>query len=854
MGFPDERDRNLIRHAERVESLASDLCEWLGQFNTARESQELLPVSEGDEFEVLRLRRLAGNLYTSAKVPVAAAAYGASQVGKSLFMGQVLKPHSEQFSPLGRDEQHGPPAYYKDLSFTADLNPQSGANEATALVTRFTTKDRVAVSVAPEYPVMVRALTRAEWLRVLARGFQVECKTPLVSWQQAELEELFEQLSQGFAGPQVDRQWRMDLLDAFSYMRTCDPRGFPAPEAVLNGLLSRYPLSAEGYVGAAAALFWDKWPSLTDLFLRIGRFLERISAGDHDPAILTHWMGVRYLLDSQRTKVHQRQTSKCFPRVDWADFYLKERNGWWVLDYQPDTGRGTEDLAVIQAGMLEMVIPVLPHRLTDDWRRVIEQMDFLDVPGMRAVRAGVEKGKRERADTLEEQMEIVKRGKVSYLFERYTDELQIQTLLLLSRYGNLEVKAQMKYHVEKWGKARYGEKVWPQKVADEIPALFVGMTGIDEEFRNRADYADRMLYEKRLGELVDTLGGVMNDFGGKGKTFNNCYPIRYPGTWDTTAEERRQADPEKWVRARQAFLDAEHVKRYLRDPALRWDTAMRDEDGGLSLIAAGIRAVTTSADKQDQLQREIQEAGDRLLQLARGWVVSSDTNVDRQKRIGVARRILEWLTADPRIVYYRVHALQESLSVREGDELSLADCADITSRRHGDPLPRQLREFLHEWAAVWAPKRWEEQAARNDEGQPWLEPAEVHAFVRYLKDYLVKQDVFEDLLRRLTPVVYLKTRDEAARRRARRQYVRIILNDYLLNPGASLTPLAAEELAGKEEGNGDRDRLAPFGLMAPFLRRWIDRLPQALALGAGEHVQVPPGNEELIRILDPFEK
>ena len=50
---------------------------------------------------------------------------------------------------------------------------------------------------------------------------------------------------------------------------------------------------------------------------------------------------------------------------------------------------------------------------------------------MRAVRTGVEQGKRTEADTLEEQMEIVKRGKVSYLFERYTDELQIQTLLLL---------------------------------------------------------------------------------------------------------------------------------------------------------------------------------------------------------------------------------------------------------------------------------------------------------------------------------------------------------------------------------------------------------------------------------------
>ena len=108
-------------------------------------------------------------------------------------------------------------------------------------------------------------------------------------------------------------------------------------------------------------------------------------------------------------------------------------------------------------------------------------------------RAAVDAGacnRRPRADTVDEQMEIVKRGKVAYLFERYTDELLIQTLLLLARGGNLEVTAQMKFHIDKWGKARYGEEVWPTKVKDELPALFLGITGIDEEFRNREEDAD----------------------------------------------------------------------------------------------------------------------------------------------------------------------------------------------------------------------------------------------------------------------------------------------------------------------------------------------------------------------------
>jgi len=569
MGFPDERDRNLIRAAERVEHLAIDLNDWLSEHNPSRKATDLLPIAESDEFEILQLRRLAGSLYTSAKVPVAAAVYGPSQVGKSLLVGQVLRPHSENFCPIGGDETLGPPAYYKELSFDTDLNPQCGSNEATALVTRFTTKDRIGASVSPEYPVMVRALTRVEWLRVLARGFHVECKTPDRTCTQSELEELFEDLSRDYPGDTVDRKWRMDILDAYSYMRNVDRRGFQSKEAIVNGLLSRYALSEEGYIACAATLFWDNWSSLTNLFIKISNFLNRITLGDHDPAIFTHWAGVRFLLDSQRAKMHERRNSKVWEKVDWADMYLVEHDKYCVLEYRPGSGMGNEELETIQGGMLELAMPVLPHRLNDDWRRVVEQMDFLDIPGMRAGRQGAEQGKRTAADSLEEQMEIVKRGKVAYLFERYTEELQIQTLLLLCRGGNLEVTSQMKHHIDKWGRARYGEKTWPTRVPDDVPALFLGMTGIDEEFRNRDEYADKGLYDNRLGQVVDALGSVMNDFGGRGKAFTNTYPIRYPGTWDTDEEARQAEDPEKWNRARKAFLESEMVKEYMRAPELR---------------------------------------------------------------------------------------------------------------------------------------------------------------------------------------------------------------------------------------------------------------------------------------------
>jgi hypothetical protein len=361
-----------------------------------------------------------------------------------------------------------------------------------------------------------------------------------------------------------------------------------------------------------------------------------------------------------------------------------------------------------------------------------------------------------------------------------------------------------------------------------------------------------VLYDARLRQLADALSHVVNDFGGRGKTFRNTYPIRYPGTWDTTAEQRQKESPEKWDKARAAFLESELVSRYVDNVGQRWDIAMRDDDGGLSLISGGFRRVTTAEEKQNQLQQQITEVRNRLLHLARSWTVDPDANVDREKRIAAANRVLEWLRESEEAIYYRVHALEESLCFQEGDELQISDCADVPTRRHADPLPRQLRQALHEWATTAVPKRWQQYIAGHEEDGPWLDPNDLNAFVRYLRDFFYTDGIFDELIKRLEPIVNLKLRDEAARRRARRKFVRTILNDFVMNPGPSLAPMKDPETGEVPRANDDE--LEGFGLMGTFVRRWVQRLPLVLAAGGGEHVRLPPGNAELIEILEPFDK
>ena len=846
MAFPDDRDRALQRRASQVLNAAEDLTDWMSRYKSDRQKSDLSPISATDEYQLFQLRRRAGNLLRSSKVPVAAAVYGASQVGKSLFVGRVLRPADSRFCPLGRDEVLGPPSYFSDLSFDEDLNPQCGSNEATAIVTRFTTKDRFDETVPTKFPVLVRGLSRAELLRVLARGFRSECDTPPDDlWQESQLEALFEHSASGTGD--ADRDWRMDLLDVYSYLRRLEPLRFRADESMVNGLISRYPLSHDGYVEVVARLCWNSWPTITGLFNTIWKFLEETHKHGRD-GIACHWAAVRFLLDSQRTIQHENRNSKVFQKVCWNDLVDRFEDGWYVLDYQPGQGPPRHDLSTIQSAMLELVVPVLPDRINEEWGHVLKQIDFLDIPGMRSQGRGAEEGLLKAADSIDDKMSIVKRGKVFYLFDRYIEEMQIQTLLLLIRSGNLEVKGLLKEYVDKWGRIRYGKENWPGRVNETPPAFFVGMTGIDDEFRTRDAKAE--IYNARLRVIVtETFKEVMTDFGGPSRRFTNIYPIRYPGSWDANSEQQAKFGAANWERAGTAFCEAEMVQEYVADFDRKWRAAIKDGDGGASLIAMAFRQCTSSLRKQDELAMAIDEIKSALKNLAQSWAVDPNANLNRDRRAASADTIMNWCLKDEQKVYSRINALREVLCFRPGDVVVLADLADISRgpKQRPEPLEnrltRELPSLLMDWGKLQTPERWREYITANNDVGSGLNPESFSTFTRYLAEYLCSEPILKQLMSRLTGIISLQNRDEMARKNARRKFTRQILNDFVMNPGPDVAP-RAPSVAVETEGD--------YGLMTPFVNRWLTRLPEALASAAGVDTQIPPGNSELHEWLEEF--
>lgn len=856
MPFPDPHDIKLMRDAGKLVADSEKLSDWVGQFGPRR-VRGVKAISPDSQFELLQLRRKARALYASARVPVAVGVYGLSQVGKSLLIGSVLDPERAGDATLGRDEHVGD-GRFERVSFREDLNPRTIDFEATALVTRLTTKDRMPTAgAASPLPVMVRALNRSQWLAVLGRGFQMECAEGDAVWTPSSFEELLDQLSKEFPATRVDPAWRSDLLDAYTELLVERKHLLKLTETQFFGLLSRYPLNDTGYVRLAARLFWDNWSQLTTLFERVAKFLASIAQHNHttdevlnDSYLHCDWRAVRFLLDSQRTPTY---ASPNLGENRWDEFRIVR--GERALELRPSADGEKVDLGTIQAGMLEMVIPVLPERLTENWRRVLQSVDLLDLPGARPGRTA-SGGKRRADEVLEEAdlQQIVKRGKVAYLFERYSADKQIHTLLMLVRGGNLNDGGTLRDHVNRWGLSRYENRWFAQVPSGETPSLFLGLTGFDQPFRHLADPVESSLFDARLSELRNALNPLMDNFGGDGRPFQNIYLIRYPGSWDANAESRRREGEAKWDKAYEAFLKSRQVQTYVEDAPLKVERAKLDQDGGLSLLSERFAQVTQADGKQEELRAHINDSRLRLAALAESWYVAKDIGVKRRERRELAEKVLAWL--DSSHAMYRVHALIDSLSLQDGDSTWLADLADPTSlhdvvsaKDSREQLGERLREFLRFWSLELAPKRWKrhldqcrKQLANQFEklhDTQKLTEADFGKLAAFLKDYLCMAEPYASLCDALLPIVELRLTDKMSlQQNARRRYVRMVLNDYLLNPGPNPSPLESDS----------RPAQVSWGLAAEFVHRWRTRLPVVLGVG-GRDEEIPPGNDELGGLL-----
>jgi hypothetical protein len=592
-----------------------------------------------------RAARRADRLARAARTRMSVSVFGPSQAGKSFLVSVLARPEGGRLVA----DFPGPGG---TLDYISQINPE-GEGESTGLVTRFT---RVRDPAPEGFPIRLVLLTDADIARTVINSFYRDGDQSEDPPEPAALTAHLDAF-RGRTGALQAGLAHEDVLEIADYVGNTFGRS--AHAAALRGfweeaaeIAPRLPLPDRA---AFLSILWGGHQALTDLYAQLAGALAAIDHAEevHVPlAALT-----------------PRETSI----ID-----VKTLHG--LMDPAVATG-ATATLAVRTPGGRVVDLPraavcalaaelVVPMR--DDPSPLFATTDLLDFPGAR------NRFKRPLsvilADPAKSVPEVLLRGKVSYLFDRYVEMQEITSMLLCIPDSNMDT-VDLPGLTDHWIALTHGNA--PDKRADQPCILFLVLTKFDKHLADSAaSGGDTTRFERRMfASLQEKFGKGQDDWVNHwtpDQPFRNCYWLRNPnyfvdGLLDYDDDRREMSiRPDKVARMaelREGCLAAPSVQRHFRDPAAAWDAAMTLNDGGVSYLTGRLAAVCRPDSKIRQISAQIDRLAADLTRALDDHHVDDDVEARILAKRQAASIVIDSLEAA--LGSHRFGAVMDSLSVAE---------------------------------------------------------------------------------------------------------------------------------------------------------------------------------------------
>jgi hypothetical protein len=250
-------------------------------------------------------------------------------------------------------------------------------------------------------------------------------------------------------------------------------------------------------------------------------------------------------------------------------------------------------------------------------------------------------------DTDDALRDLLLRGKVAYLFDRYVENQEITSMLLCIQNGNMDTTSLPRL-VENWIALTHGNSPANRQGLDT--ALFFVFTMFDTLLVDSgSDGGPVARFQRRVNaSLLEKFTQVADPWVTEwtpGKPFKNCFWMRnpqYPAEAVIQYENGREVvlRAEKIDRLgelKRGCLAAENVQRHFADPEAAWDAAMSLNDGGVRYLTAALTRVAKPDSKLNQIRAQL----DRLTQEALNEVAEYYVPSDIEARIAQKRHALQ---------------------------------------------------------------------------------------------------------------------------------------------------------------------------------------------------------------------
>ena len=563
----------------RLTKLSHDLIDTLSEAiqwnNTAASSNHRVFVDQQDNYQfLLRARLQARKLKASSMRPPCVGVFGPSQAGKSYLVSALSRPETGSLTVQFGSES---------VDFLQSINP-GGGRESTGVVTRFTLHPPLVGD--DTFPVEARLLSESDVLKIICNSYfsdfdhagSLQIKSLDADEIHRRLSALEKQAANGSESPALLPE---DVLDLKQYIEGTFDRLSTKLKTdfwpVALKIAAKLPLQQRSEL---FGIIWADVEIFTHLYLKLCSALATMKSADValvSVQAITASNGNVSLVDAQLLAEIGREDT---PAIQIIPVVQGEKQAPVSIP-KP----------IVAALVAELRLPISHAR----WK-FLNSLDMLDFPGARS-RLKLSTVSHEAAERQSQTAELFLRGKVAFLFERYTADKELAAVLLCVPWGPQEVTGYAPL-INHWVTEMNGST--QDARAERPPGLFLVLTKFDMDLQAKGgdtEATERSRWPDRIrSSLLERFGGMDWVSAWDRLPFRNTFWLRNPEIKDSPymAYENgvevgiQPAQESRLTRLRDFFINDELVGQHFSDPAGAWDAAMTPSDGGIRRIVGGI--------------------------------------------------------------------------------------------------------------------------------------------------------------------------------------------------------------------------------------------------------------------------
>jgi len=544
---------------------------------------------------IVDCRRKLNRKKNALKDNPAAAMFGESQAGKSYLVSGLL---SEEGKPFEIYDGYG-----KGYNFKDEINPYGNEHESTSVVTRFSAKYKW---INKDYPVIAKLLSPKDIILILCEAYYSNLKVDSsLSYEDIKNKiNYFEETYQNKPECQkliiddhikdIDEYFENNFSKlVFNNIKDAD---------FFDRLLAFVSKIHPQEWGDVFSLLWNFNPELTKLFRDLINQYEQLNFTD------TVYLPIDSVLRDKGTLLEVDRLDEIYNEYKGPnEKYCKETQVFFC-------NKGLEKTITFSkpylCALTSELIFVLPENIITQ-KPFLDKTDLLDFPGTR------------RPETTEENnittkslLQLLRRGRVDYLFNNYSFDEKINVLMFCQNHKDSK-QSVMPAKLNRWIGNMIGDSAEiRENFHCPIPPLFIISTwfNCDLEFENKGDTIFNQKWHDRFVKVLeeqiiksDTYSWF-NNWTKTNPDFRNIYLLRDFEKSDDTGsgsklfigytEYKKEVKeilphsyPDYRKDLRQSFLHFDFVKRHFANPAESWDRAASiNEDGAQLIISKLIEA------------------------------------------------------------------------------------------------------------------------------------------------------------------------------------------------------------------------------------------------------------------------